>query len=83
MMIEGQPHWCFSARSSFPAGFASYPQLQQKNEDKVQVDHDDHQGDDLGDHKGDDIYAESRGYNSEYGDLRFQVAGGESLGRWR
>ena len=40
MMIEG---WVggigASGRSSFPAGFVSYPQLQQKNEDKVELDH--------------------------------------------
>ena len=39
-----------SGRSSFPAGFVSYPKLQQKNEDKVE-DEDDHHDEN---HHGDD-----------------------------
>ena len=36
--LKGEPpHWSFSGRTSFPAGFVFYPQLQQKNEDKVEV----------------------------------------------
>ena len=38
MMIGGLGGIGASGRSSFPAGFVSFPQLQQKNEDKVEVD---------------------------------------------
>ena len=52
MTMTTQRHRCIAAsgRSSFPAGFVSYPKLQQKNEDKVE-DEDDHHDEN---HHGDD-----------------------------